>query len=304
MTENTTTTEAPKRRRSSTRKLSIHEAIPKIIGELPEIGKGSRMESGPAKYDYRAIDDIIPHLKTLMAKHGVYPVCRYELVKDEPFTTTNGSLQQRVVLKGTFRFVAADGSRTRKITMYGEARDSGDKAFNKAETAAYKYALIETFVIGGDDPDHTPSSATQRGTSRRPVGVPGQPLPVGADMPEGGPWALTDERVLVYADTSNYAALSALSDALVAAGVKDMVREWADREGIALNRGHDEPGLARVVEYAEGLLEAAAQDAAEGPAVPLDPDSPSPVDELRAKLADKGIALPDDIATAPEGGES
>lgn len=313
MSHDTTTEPEARPRRRGTKYLPINEAIPAIIGELPEIGKESRMNVPGQRYNYRGIDDIIPHLKGLMAKYGVHVQSRYKLVTDEPYETSGGARQTRVVLKGTFRFVATDGSRTDKIVMFGEARDSGDKSFNKAETAAYKYALIETFLIGGgDDPDDPDDHASVPSQPRqeRPVAVPGQEFPDGAVMPEGGPWALNSSRVLVYRDTPNFEALMALGEALEAAGVKDLVREWAETEGIPMVRGYDEPGIARVVEYAEGLLRSAEQDADdEGPAVPLDPDvvltdadetvdlgDPDPVDKMRAQLADKGIELPDDVA--------
>lgn len=307
MTESTTTEPPadpkPKRRRSSPSKLTIYQAIPKIIGELPPIHKDSTGEG--VDYKFRGIEQLMPHVAELFAKYGVFPVPRHTVTTDEEVLVgRNNYKQTRIVTSSRFRFYDQFGNYVTVKTI-GEARDSGDKAANKAETAAYKYALIELLCVNdGDDPDRVRpenDGGEQRGTA--PVG-PGLFFPRGAEMPPGGPWALTADRTLVYADTPNHAALAALAEGLEAAGVKDLVAEWADREGIALPRGHDEPGLARVVEYAQGLLEAAAQDAAEGPAVPLDPDSPSPVDELRAKLADKGIALPDDIAAAPEGGES
>lgn len=287
-------------------KLSIYEVIPKIIGELPAIGKNSSGEG--VHYKFRGIEDIMPHVADLFAKYGVFPVPHHAVTTDEEVLVgRNNYKQTRIVTSSTFRFYATDGTYV-PVTTIGEARDSGDKAANKAETAAYKYALIQLLCINdGDDPDRVRPEQAE-GEQRGPVvvGEPGKPFPDGAQMPEGGPWALTDAGVLVYAETPNYAALAALSDALVTAGVKDLVREWADTNGVSLHRGHDEPGVARVVEYAEGLLVKADQDAAEGAAVPLDPDAaseppaadaaPTAVDKVRAQLAEKGIEVPDDTA--------
>lgn len=300
--------------------LSIYQAIPRIIGELPAIGKDSRMTApGSPQYAYRGIDDIMPHLKPLLARHGVFIAPVYEVLVDDLGTTQGGKPQRRVVVKGMFRFVAADGSSLAAQTV-GEALDTGDKSHNKAMTAALKYAVLQVFAIAGaDDPDN---HHAELGVDVRPVvGTPGEPFPEGAVMPPGGPWALTADRVLVYAETPNFEALVGLRADLDAAGIADVVRDWAEKEGVALARGHDEPGVARVVEYARKALadaehaagdaEAAAQDAAEGPAVPLDPDTADtpeppadgqvdPVADLRAQLADKGIELPDDAAAAAE----
>jgi hypothetical protein len=51
-----------------------------------------------------------------------------------------------VFLKVQFRFYASDGSYVEAITE-GEAMDSGDKATNKAQSAAFKYACMELFCI-------------------------------------------------------------------------------------------------------------------------------------------------------------
>jgi hypothetical protein len=63
-----------------------------------------------------------------------------------------------VTVHAEFDFVSAyDGSKHTAAT-YGEAMDSGDKATNKAMSAAYKYAAFMTFAIpteGDNDADAT-----------------------------------------------------------------------------------------------------------------------------------------------------
>jgi predicted urease superfamily metal-dependent hydrolase len=61
-----------------------------------------------------------------------------------------------VTVEAEFDFVSdEDGSKTLART-FGEAMDSGDKATNKAMSAAYKYAAFQTFAIpteGNPDAD-------------------------------------------------------------------------------------------------------------------------------------------------------
>jgi hypothetical protein len=265
--------------------IPIHVAIPRIIGDLPAIGKDSKITEGPARYAYRGIEDIMPHVRQLFARHGVHITPMFETLKDEALTI-NGKPWNRVVLQGTFRFGANDGSFLVARTI-GEARDNSDKAYNKAMTAAYKYAITQVLAIGGDDPDaYHPGEAD---AAPRPVAMPGEPFPEGAVMPEGGPWALNRHGVLVYQHTPNFEALAALKEQLAAAGVADLVREWAEREGVTLVRGHDEPGVARVVEYAAGLLGATETH-----------EAVDPVADMHAQLADKGIELPADAVDVAE----
>jgi hypothetical protein len=64
-----------------------------------------------------------------------------------------------VTLKGEFTFRSAEDGSEVKVTTYGEAMDSGDKATNKAMSAALKYAFMQTFTIptegDNDSENHT-----------------------------------------------------------------------------------------------------------------------------------------------------
>lgn len=253
----------------------IHVAIPRIIGDLPGIGKDSQMTQGQ-QYAYRGIDDIMPHVKQLFARHGVHIAPIYELVSDtEVVVGRNNAKMTRVVLKGMFRFTANDGSSVVAQT-YGEARDSGDKAFNKAMTAALKYAILQVFAIAdGDDPDaHRPelSDGEQRGAAPAPEAYP------------------------------NFNTLKALGPRLKAANLDGAVKKFAHAAGIDLRPGHDEDRLPGVIAEANRLL--AATGSTSGP-----PPVPAPIQrdlvaeakaELDAKLAgvDGEPAVPvDDVDT-------
>jgi hypothetical protein len=57
-----------------------------------------------------------------------------------------------------FAFVSVSDGSTHIVKTYGEAMDSADKATNKAMSAAYKYACLQTFCIpteGDNDADAT-----------------------------------------------------------------------------------------------------------------------------------------------------
>jgi hypothetical protein len=199
----------------------IHVAIPRIIGDLPAIGKDSEMKEGP-RYSYRGIDDIMPHIKQLFARHGVHVAPIFEIVSDtEILVGKYDTKMTRAVVKGMFRFTANDGSSVVAQTI-GEARDAGDKAWTKAMTSAFKYAILEVFAIAGaDDPDDYRPELTQA--------APPAPTP-------------------------NYDRLVALGPAMKAAGVADDVKAWARTARIDLRRGHDDELLADVIAYAEDLL--------------------------------------------------
>ena len=220
----------------------IHIAIPRIIGDLPAIGKDSEMKDGP-RYSYRGIDDIMPHIKQLFARHGVHVTPVYEIVSDTEIEVGKFNTKMtRAVVKGMFRFTANDGTSVVAQTI-GEARDAGDKAYTKAMTSSFKYAILEVFAIaGGDDPDDY------------------RPELVGAVAPE---------------PTPNYDRLAELGPKMKAAGVADAVKAWAKAANIDLRRGHDDDRLADVIAYAEDQLRPQPEVVTGPPPVPepIKPDS-------------------------------
>lgn len=122
----------------------IFEAIHKIMADIGAIGKDQR--NPQQGYNFRGIDDVYNTLHPLMVKYGVFVTPRVTEKTERTETTARGSKLFFVGLLVEHTFYAADGSHV-VATTYGEGMDSGDKAGNKAMSAAMKYALIETFCI-------------------------------------------------------------------------------------------------------------------------------------------------------------
>jgi hypothetical protein len=143
---------------------TVHDAVCAVIADLPAITKDARMTEGPAKYAYRSIEAIKTALKPLLATHGVHYSSVDMIVDDSEFAVRSGAMWQRCRMLVRWRVYASDGSYVEHVTR-GEGTDSGDKASNKAMTAAEKYLLLQVFAIaeGGDDPDHhRPEEAVHR----------------------------------------------------------------------------------------------------------------------------------------------
>jgi len=85
-------------------------------------------------------------------------------------------------VEAEFDFVCAEDGSKATARTFGEAMDSGDKATNKAMSAAYKYACFQTFAIpteGDNDADaHTHQIAATKpvaATKTRPASTPAKP---------------------------------------------------------------------------------------------------------------------------------
>ena len=89
-------------------------------------------------------------------------------------------------VEAEFDFVSAcDGSK-HTVKTYGEAMDSGDKATNKAMSAAYKYAAFQTFCIPTEgDNDADAQTHEPKGYVVQPPAPAPAPAPPPAPAPTG-----------------------------------------------------------------------------------------------------------------------
>ena len=98
-----------------------------------------------------------------------------------------------VTVEAEFDLVAAEDGSKHTIRTFGEAMDSGDKATNKAMSAAYKYACFQAFSIpteSDNDADaHTHTPAPKVSATKTDL-VPPNRMAVVADVA-----AAIDERM-------------------------------------------------------------------------------------------------------------
>ena len=146
--------------------MEVYKAINKVQAALSKTGIAKdRHNSQGAGYKFRGIDDVYNAIAPLLAEHGLVIIPRMLARQCEERQSKNGGALFYVTVEAEFDFVAAaDGSKHTART-FGEAMDSGDKATNKAMSAAYKYAAFQTFAIpteGDNDADaHTHEVAAQ-----------------------------------------------------------------------------------------------------------------------------------------------
>ena len=170
-----------------TKSLNVVERLLLVMGEIGAIGKNRKAPG--LNYAFRGIDDILPDAQALCVKHGVLHMPRVLERERETVTTRGGApmVSVRLLIEHTFR--APDGSSVVAVTL-GEAMDSGDKATNKAHTAALKLALTEGLLIptheaDRDTEEHSPEIAAPAKTRApvKPTAKPDlAPDPVGIEI--------------------------------------------------------------------------------------------------------------------------
>lgn len=140
--------------------MKVYQAINKVQSALSKQGIAKEHKNQQQGYKFRGIDDIYGALSPLLAEYGlcILPKACERVVTEK--ASKSGGILFYVAVRVEFSFVCAEDGSSHVVSMYGEAMDSGDKATNKAMSAAYKYACLQTFCIpteGDNDADaHTP----------------------------------------------------------------------------------------------------------------------------------------------------
>lgn len=122
----------------------IYKKMIEVMAEVPAIGKNQRNQQ--QGFSYRGIDDVMNALQNILPKHGVFYAPEVLESRREERTNTKGTTLFYQTLKVKYTFYAEDGSSVSAVVQ-SEGMDSGDKASNKAMSAACKYALFQVFNI-------------------------------------------------------------------------------------------------------------------------------------------------------------
>lgn len=136
------------------KKMSIYETIPAVMAEIGAIGKDSWNKQGQG-FAYRGIDAVMNALNPAMTKYKMFVIPKTLDQRREERQTSKGGTLIYSICTVEYTFYAEDGSSV-SATVIGEGMDSGDKATNKAMSAAFKYACFQTFCIPTEemkDPD-------------------------------------------------------------------------------------------------------------------------------------------------------
>ena len=134
--------------------MKVYQAINAVQAELCKIGiaKSSTNTQG-AGYKFRGIDAVYNVLSSIMAQNGLVIFPRMLGRTCEERTSKSGGALFYVTVEAEFDLVSAEDGSKHTARTFGEAMDSGDKATNKAMSAAYKYACFQAFAIPVDGND-------------------------------------------------------------------------------------------------------------------------------------------------------
>ncbi len=142
----------------------------KMVDVMRDIGPVTKDQKNTVQnYAFRGIDQFINALHPALVKHGVTvtPECTYHSQELREVTRSNGKagVDKHVAIQMCYHFYAEDGSTLKVGPVPAEGVDSGDKATNKALSAALKYALIQTFNVPTTDIAEADRDTLELGTT-------------------------------------------------------------------------------------------------------------------------------------------
>lgn len=158
---------------------AIYRAIAKVMGEVGKAGVSKDQKNTQQGYNFRGIDAVYNALSPFLAAAGLVILPRVMSREVTERQTKSGGVLFYVVLDVEFDFVAAEDGSKHTVRVPGEAMDSGDKATNKAMSAAYKYACMEAFCI----PTEGTPDADQETHEVAPKEIPNPRGDLGRDVP-------------------------------------------------------------------------------------------------------------------------
>ncbi len=145
----------------------IYKKMSDVMREIGAIGKDQKNQAQGFKF--RGIDQFVNALYPALTKNGVFMAPRAlrhdQEIKDVVRSNGKSGVDKHVSIMMEYTFYAEDGSNVTVGPIPAEGLDSGDKATNKALSAALKYALIQTFSIPTEDMAEADLESPEMGSS-------------------------------------------------------------------------------------------------------------------------------------------
>lgn len=131
----------------------IYKKMSDVMKDIKHVSKDQKNVAQGFKF--RGIDQFVNALYPALTKNGVFMTPRTreytQTLKDVTRSNGKAGVDKHVSIQMEYDFYAEDGSKITVGPIPAEGLDSGDKATNKALSAALKYALIQTFSVPTED---------------------------------------------------------------------------------------------------------------------------------------------------------
>ena len=116
--------------------MKVYQAIGAVSADMAATGIAKGRKNEQQGYKFRGIDEVFNALAPSLVRNGLVILPRMVGRTVTERTTQKGGVLFYVVVDAEFDFVATEDGSKHTVKTFGEAMDSGDKATNKAMSAA------------------------------------------------------------------------------------------------------------------------------------------------------------------------
>lgn len=133
-------------------KKMVFEGILKAQEYLNKVGvsKGLDVSTGKSSYKARGIDGVMNAVSSAFVSAGIFLMPSYEVISREIIETKTqygDKIAEKINIKGTFYFIAGDGSESPRCTIEASAINNTDKGAQIAMSYCLKYFLAQSLAI-------------------------------------------------------------------------------------------------------------------------------------------------------------
>ncbi len=132
--------------------VDVRTAWSAVMADVQGIGKRERVDSGPARFNFRGVDTVVNAVGPALRAHGVIVVPEAESIELERYQTAKGGQMQGAIVRMRYTVTGPAGDSFTGVT-YGQSADAGDKAVTKAQSVAWRVFLLQSLTIPTDEPD-------------------------------------------------------------------------------------------------------------------------------------------------------
>jgi hypothetical protein len=132
---------------------NVQQAVNAAMNQVLKVGKGGKYSAAGTHYNFRGVDQVVNAAGPAFRQHGI--IFAPHKVKSVSYTfgqARSGGQVQLVKLVQQYRVYGPAGDWF-PVEVAAEATDSADKGTAKAESVAYRTALLQVLAIPTGDPD-------------------------------------------------------------------------------------------------------------------------------------------------------
>ncbi len=123
--------------------------LARVMSQVRHVPKNGRNDFHG--YDYIMESDLVDSLRDKLAQQGVAILPSIRAHELTPSKDHRGRMQYLATITLDMTFIDGASGDQMTTTWVGQGVDVGDKAYYKAYTGAFKYALLKTFLVSGED---------------------------------------------------------------------------------------------------------------------------------------------------------